>query len=57
MYWGIFRHWKGRYYLGCGLARHSETGEEFVVYYQLYGDFSKWVRPKALFEEKFIRLF
>lgn len=32
-----------------GVARHSETEEEFVVYRPLYGDFGLWVRPRALF--------
>ena len=34
------------------MARHSETGEEYVVYRKLYGDGSLWIRPKSMFLEK-----
>lgn len=45
----VYRHFKGDYYLVEDVARHSETGEEMVVYRRLYGDGSLWVRPKAMF--------
>lgn len=48
---GRYRHYKGQEYSVIGLARHSETGEELVVYRQEYGDFGLWVRPKAMFLE------
>lgn len=48
---GRYRHFKGREYTVLGLARHSETQEEFVVYRQEYGDRALWVRPKAMFLE------
>jgi hypothetical protein len=48
---GRYRHYKGRDYTVLGVARHSETGEELVVYRQEYGDRSLWVRPKAMFLE------
>jgi hypothetical protein len=51
---GRYRHYKGRDYQVIGVARHSETGEELVVYRCLYGDFSLWVRPVAMFTEKII---
>ena len=34
----IYRHFKGDYYLVEDVARHCETGEDYVVYRMLYGD-------------------
>lgn len=48
---GRYRHYKGREYVVLGVARHSETEEELVVYRQDYGDRSLWVRPKEMFVE------
>lgn len=45
----VYRHFKGDYYLVEDLARHSETGEDYVVYRKLYGDGSLWVRPLSMF--------
>lgn len=45
----VYRHFKGDFYLVEDLARHSETGEEYVVYRKLYGDGSLWIRPKEMF--------
>jgi hypothetical protein len=47
---GRYRHFKGRFYEVLGVARHSETQEELVVYRQLYDDRSLWVRPRAMFQ-------
>ena len=48
---GRYRHYKGNDYEVVGVAHHSETREPLVVYRCLYGDFSLWVRPLAMFVE------
>ena len=49
---GCYRHYKGKHYEVIGVARHSESEEELVVYRCLYGDSSLWVRPVAMFLEE-----
>ena len=53
---GKYEHYKKKKYEVIGLARHSETLEELVVYKALYvsedfGENSIWVRPKKMFFE------
>jgi hypothetical protein len=50
---GLYIHYKNKRYRVTGVARHSETLEEMVVYEALYeNDLGKlWVRPKAMFLE------
>ena len=48
---GRYRHFKGNEYKVLGIARHSETEEELVVYRALYGDFGLWVRPVSMWNE------
>lgn len=48
---GLYRHHKGQHYEVLGVARHSETEEEFVVYRALYGERGLWIRPVAMFTE------
>lgn len=48
---GRYRHFKGMEYEVLGVARHSETLEEMVVYRALYGEGGLWVRPAAMFLE------
>lgn len=48
---GRYRHFKGNEYTVLGVALHSETQEELVVYRKEYGDHSLWVRPKQMFLE------
>lgn len=49
---GIYRHFKGDYYLLVDVAKHSETGEDYVVYRKLYEDCALWVRPLDMFLEE-----
>jgi len=49
---GVYRHYKGNTYQVIGIARHSETEEDLVVYRALYGTFGLWVRPLDKFCEK-----
>ena len=46
---GIYKHFKGDYYLVEDIAIHSETKEKYVVYRRLYGDLSLWIRPLDMF--------
>ena len=46
---GIYKHYKGDYYIVEDIATNSETLEKMVVYRGLYGDSPLWVRPYALF--------
>ena len=48
---GRYRHIKGNEYTVVGIARHSESQDELVVYRQEYGDHSLWVHPLAVFSE------
>ncbi len=50
---GIYRHYKGNYYLVLGTAAHSETEERLVVYVALSQSPGPhlWVRPAAMFCE------
>jgi len=46
---GIYKHFKGNYYLVVDIARSSETEEEFVIYRELYGESNLWIRPLDMF--------
>lgn len=47
----IYKHFKGNYYTILELGVHTETGEEMVIYKDLYDD-KVWVRPLNMFLEK-----
>ncbi len=46
---GRYRHFKGGEYEVLGVAQHSESDEQLVVYRPLYGERGLWVRPLAMF--------
>lgn len=48
---GKYKHFKGNFYEVLGIARHSETLEELVVYKALYGTGELWARPRKMFLE------
>lgn len=53
---GLYKHYKGNTYEVIGIAKHSETLEEMVVYkatYQPEGE-NLWVRPLAMFMETIV---
>ena len=52
---GRYRHLKGNEYQVLGVARHSETEEEMVVYRALYGEGGLWVRHAAMWLETVTR--
>lgn len=54
---GKYQYYKGKFYEVIGVARHSETLEELVVYQALYdspefGENALWVRPLQMFTEE-----
>ncbi|CCB86950.1 putative uncharacterized protein [Parachlamydia acanthamoebae UV-7] len=51
----VYVHYnKGLRYKILGIARHSESLEELVVYQALYGENAIWVRPLGMFLENVV---
>ena len=46
---GIYKHFKGNYYLLEDIATHSETKEKYAVYRSLYGENALYIRPLDMF--------
>ena len=46
-----YRHFKGNVYKVIGIAVHTETGEQMVVYQAQYGEHMLFVRPLSMFIE------
>ena len=46
---GIYKHFKGDYYLVEDIVIHSETKEKMVLYRSLYEDMKLYVRPLEMF--------
>ena len=49
---GIYKHFKGDYYIVEDVAIHSETKEKYVVYRALYNDTKLYIRPMDMFLSK-----
>ena len=48
----VYRHFKGKKYRVLGVAKHSETLEELVIYQSMDSDKVLWARPKKMFCSK-----
>ena len=46
---GIYKHFKGDYYIVLDVAIHSETKDKYVVYRGLYGENELYIRPIDMF--------
>ena len=46
---GIYKHFKGDYYLVEDIVIDSETNKEMVLYKSLYEDCKRYVREKSMF--------
>lgn len=46
---GIYKHFKGDYYLLEDIATNSEDLKQYAVYRQLYGENKLFIRPLEMF--------
>lgn len=49
---GVYRHFKGNYYIVEDIGYNSENEEECVIYRALYGNNKLWIRPLKMFLEE-----
>lgn len=50
---GIYKHFKGDYYIVEGIGIHSETKEKYAIYRPLYGDTNTlYLRPYDMLMSK-----
>lgn len=49
---GIYKHYKGDYYIVEDIATNSETLEKYVIYRALYDDNKLWIRSLTSFTEE-----
>ncbi len=51
---GIYQHFKGKEYRVLGIAKHSETLDDLVIYEALYENTTSklWARPLAMFGDE-----
>ena len=49
---GVYKHFKGNYYIVEYIAKSSETMEELVAYRKLCNPETLWIRPLKMFTEK-----
>ena len=53
---GMYKHFKGNLYQVLAVAKHTETGEQLVIYRQISEHNCQtsdqiWARPESMFEE------
>ena len=46
---GVYRHFKGDYYIVLDVAQNSENNDKYVVYRALYGENKLWIREINMF--------